>query len=128
MHTTLARTHAYMHTHTHTCTLAHEQRGDKLVEYDDKKERALTRDQIKCPEGWMWKGNWTRDMGRAVDEDGGHYIEPHDAISSTVHVYRLGVRGGVRHGGVGAIRTQHPPLPSQTLGSPQAARQELKGR
>lgn len=46
------------------------QRGDKLIEDDGKKEKALKRDDIKCPEGWYWKGEWIKDMGRAVDEDG----------------------------------------------------------
>lgn len=42
------------------------------MEYDDKKERALTRDDIKCPDGWLWKGDWSQDRNRAVDENGGH--------------------------------------------------------
>ena len=40
------------------------------MEYDDKKERALTRDDIKCPDGWLWKADWCEDRNRAVDEDG----------------------------------------------------------
>ena len=90
-----------MHAHTHTHTHTHTQRGDKLIEYDDKKERALTRDQIKCPEGWMWKGNWTKDMGRAVDEDGGHYMKC--CQLQYVCVCRLGVCGGVWPRGMGAV-------------------------
>lgn len=46
------------------------QRGDKLMEYEEKKEKALTRDDIHCPDGWKWKGEWLTDRNRAVDEDG----------------------------------------------------------
>ena len=42
------------------------------MEYEEKKERSLTRDDIKCPEGWLWKGGWKKDVHRAVDEEGGH--------------------------------------------------------
>ena len=41
------------------------------MEYEGKKERSLTRDEIKCPEGWVWKEAWAKDMNRAVDEEGG---------------------------------------------------------
>ena len=37
----------------------------------DKKEKALTRDDLQCPDGWLWKGEWLVDKNRAVDEDGG---------------------------------------------------------
>ena len=47
------------------------QRGDKLMEYEEKKEKALTRDDMQCPDGWEWKGEWLTDMNRAVDEEGG---------------------------------------------------------
>lgn len=42
------------------------------MEYEEKKEHALTRDEIKCPDGWLWKGDWCPDRNRAVDEDGEH--------------------------------------------------------
>lgn len=45
------------------------------MEYDDKKERALSRDDIKCPDGWLWKEEWKIDVHRAVDEEGGLQIE-----------------------------------------------------
>ena len=48
----------------------HTQRGDKLVEYDGKSEKELTRDDIKAPDGWIWKTDWTVDSNRAVDEEG----------------------------------------------------------
>ena len=57
-------------THTHTHTPSHPQRGDKLVEYDGKSEKELTRDDIKAPDGWIWKTDWTVDSNRAVDEEG----------------------------------------------------------
>ena len=56
--------------HTHTHTPSHPQRGDKLVEYDGKSEKELTRDDIKAPDGWIWKTDWTVDSNRAVDEEG----------------------------------------------------------
>ncbi len=43
---------------------------DKLTEYDDKKEKVLTRDDITAPEGWLWKEDWNVDNNRAVDDDG----------------------------------------------------------
>lgn len=46
------------------------QRGDKIIEYEDKKEKALSRDDLKCPEGWLWKGEWDKDTKRAVDDSG----------------------------------------------------------
>jgi len=46
------------------------QRVDKLKEYDDKKEKELTRDDIAVPEGWLWKEDWKVDGNRAVDDDG----------------------------------------------------------
>ena len=73
-------TSTHTHTHTHMDTHACTQQGDKLVEYDGKDEKLLTRDDIKCPDGWLWKIDWTLDKNRAVDEDGwsmvlgGHYI------------------------------------------------------
>lgn len=41
------------------------------MEYEEKKEKALTRDDIQCADGWKWKGEWLTDMNRGVDEDGG---------------------------------------------------------
>lgn len=42
------------------------------MKYDTKVEIELTKDDIKCPDGWMWiEGGWRKDLGRAVDEDGG---------------------------------------------------------
>ena len=59
-----------MHTYTqHT----HTQRGDKLVEYHGKTKNAkeLAKDDIKPPDGWIWKDTeWTIDSNRAVDEKG----------------------------------------------------------
>ena len=44
------------------------------MEYEGKTEKQLTRDDIKLPEGWLWKEGqrWTVDMNRAVDEQGMH--------------------------------------------------------
>ena len=46
------------------------QRGDKLVEYEGKEEKEMSRSDFKCPEGWLWKGDWKIDKNRAVDEEG----------------------------------------------------------
>lgn len=43
---------------------------DKLIEYGDKKEKVLGRDDISVPEGWLWKEEWSIDHNRAVDSDG----------------------------------------------------------
>lgn len=40
------------------------------MEYDGKSEKELTRDDIKAPDGWIWKTDWTVDSNRAVDEEG----------------------------------------------------------
>jgi len=40
------------------------------VEFDGKTEKELTRDDIKAPEGWLWKTDWAIDKNRAVDEEG----------------------------------------------------------
>jgi hypothetical protein len=53
------------------------------MEYEEKKERALTRDDIQCPDGWLWKGEWLVDRNRAVDEDGGQCIQ--QCPSLTIH-------------------------------------------
>ena len=52
------------------------QRGDKLVEYEGKTEKQLTKDEIKLPDGWLWKAGlaWTVDMNRGVDEEGKYMI------------------------------------------------------
>lgn len=52
------------------------QRGDKLVEYKDKTEIPMKRDDIKVPEGWLWKEGmpWSADMNRGVDEEGEYVL------------------------------------------------------
>ena len=40
------------------------------MEYEGKEEREISRDDLKCPEGWLWKTDWKLDKNRAVDEDG----------------------------------------------------------
>ena len=45
-------------------------RGDKMVAYENEKEKELTRDDMKPPEGWKWLGDWTVDKNRACDEEG----------------------------------------------------------
>ena len=40
------------------------------MEFDGKTEKELTRDDIKAPEGWLWKTDWAIDKNRAVDEEG----------------------------------------------------------
>ena len=52
------------------CVCVCVQRGDKLVDYDGKQEKPLSRDDIKAQDGWLWKGDWKKDNNRAVDEDG----------------------------------------------------------
>ena len=44
-----------------------------MKEHDGKEEREITRDQLQCPEGWLWKSDWQVDMGRAVDDEGWEY-------------------------------------------------------
>ena len=46
------------------------QTNDPVKEYDGKDEKELTRDEIKCPDGWLWKADWQIDIDRAVDEEG----------------------------------------------------------
>ena len=45
-------------------------RGDKHVAYENDKEKELTRDDMKPPEGWKWLGDWAVDKNRACDEEG----------------------------------------------------------
>ena len=40
------------------------------MRYEGKDEKEISRDQIKPPEGWIFKDKWTVDMNRAVDEEG----------------------------------------------------------
>ena len=46
------------------------------MEYEGKTEKPLTRDDIKLPDGWLWKEGqrWTVDMNRAVDDQGMHVL------------------------------------------------------
>ena len=46
------------------------QTNDPVKEFDGKDEKELTRDEIKCPEGWLWKEDWQIDIDRAVDDKG----------------------------------------------------------
>ena len=46
------------------------QTNDPVKDFDGKEERELTRDEIRAPEGWLWKEDWQIDMGRAVDDAG----------------------------------------------------------
>ena len=58
--------HTCMCTHTHTYT----QRGDQLVAYHGHTKKALTRDDIKAPDGWIWNTDWKIDKNRAVNGEG----------------------------------------------------------
>ena len=40
------------------------------MRYEGKDEKEISRDQIKPPEGWIFKDEWRVDMNRAVDEEG----------------------------------------------------------
>ncbi len=40
---------------------------------EGKEEKKLTRDEVECPDGWMWKSEWAMDSNRAVDEAGWEY-------------------------------------------------------
>ncbi|XP_066534334.1 myoferlin isoform X2 [Hoplias malabaricus] len=60
-------------------------------------EKAQSPQEIECPPGWKWEGEWTFDSNRAVDEKGWEYgitIPPEDKPSSWVaaekmyHVHR----------------------------------------
>jgi len=42
-------------------------RGNKLK---DLKGKELTRDDIKAPDGWLWKNDWEIDKNRDVNEKG----------------------------------------------------------
>ena len=48
------------------------QRGEKIIRYEDEKKKELTKDDIKCPEGWEWKedSQWQVDKRRVTDKDG----------------------------------------------------------
>ena len=46
------------------------QTNDPVKEFDGKDEKELTRDEIKCPEGWLWKEDWQIDIDRAIDDKG----------------------------------------------------------
>ena len=40
-------------------------------------EKVLPKDDIECPLGWKWEDEeWSTDLNRAVDEQGGWRIEP----------------------------------------------------
>lgn len=41
------------------------------MRYEGKEEKAITRDQITPPDGWIFKDEWRVDINRAVDEEGG---------------------------------------------------------
>ncbi|CAI8014042.1 Myoferlin [Geodia barretti] len=47
--------------------------GDAIKENDGKEEKEVTKDQLQCPEGWLWKSDWQVDIGRAVDDEGWEY-------------------------------------------------------
>lgn len=37
----------------------------------------LPKDDIECPLGWKWEDEeWSTDLNRAVDEQGGQHMEP----------------------------------------------------
>ena len=44
------------------------------MRYEGKEEKEISRDQIKPPEGWIFKDEWKVDMNRAVDEEGRNYV------------------------------------------------------
>ena len=59
-----------------------------MKEYDGKQEVELARDDIKCPDGWLWKGEWQVDMGRAVDDEGqcgGHLLRVAEELKIRTH-------------------------------------------
>uniref|UniRef100_A0A452SAY4 Dysferlin n=1 Tax=Ursus americanus TaxID=9643 RepID=A0A452SAY4_URSAM len=40
-------------------------------------EKVLPKDDIECPLGWKWEDEeWSTDLNRAVDEQGGQHMEP----------------------------------------------------
>lgn len=40
-------------------------------------EKVLPKDDIECPLGWKWEDEeWSTDLNRAVDEQGGQHVEP----------------------------------------------------
>lgn len=47
---------------SHTCLFCVAQNGEKVLPKDD----------IECPLGWKWEDEeWSTDLNRAVDEQGG---------------------------------------------------------
>lgn len=45
----------------------------------------LPKDDIECPLGWKWEDEeWSTDLNRAVDEQGGQHVEP-----SEIHLSKL---------------------------------------
>ena len=65
------------------------------MRYEGKDEKEIHRDQIKPPEGWIFKEDWTVDMNRAVDEEGVCSKYSMGQIQSSIvlytHTHRLGV-------------------------------------
>ena len=37
------------------------------MEQDLKSKKEITKDEVKCPEGWRWVGDWQVDKARSVD-------------------------------------------------------------
>ena len=46
------------------------QHGTTLVKYEGKHEKKVGLEELKAPEGWIFKDNWEVDMNRIVDEEG----------------------------------------------------------
>lgn len=52
---------------SHACLSCVAQNGEKVLPKDD----------IECPLGWKWEDEeWSTDLNRAVDEQGGWHMEP----------------------------------------------------
>lgn len=63
---------------SHACLFRVAQNGEKVLPKDD----------IECPVGWKWEDEeWSTDLNRAVDEQGGWHVElgePHTGRDSRV--------------------------------------------
>ena len=40
------------------------------VIFSQKGDEAPSKDQVECPDGWKWSGEWEVDTNRAVDAEG----------------------------------------------------------
>ncbi|XP_033126409.1 myoferlin-like isoform X5 [Anneissia japonica] len=68
--------------------------GTATTPYTDVRGDATTaRDEVTCPEGWVWEDDWCLDVNRAVDEEGWEYcveatLGNYGPVEKTYHLCR----------------------------------------